>query len=106
MTTQPPSHEEVQRVLDICSVRALSCMDPLTGKWINVNAMLESLLADKVRKDERIAALEAALNAIKDCAGEDGESVFDAFTIRSVCRAALNPAGQCSGTATGREGSP
>jgi len=73
----------------------------------NINCRVEEILAQCERigeQSERIAALEAALNAIKDCAGEDGESVFDAFTIRSVCRAALNPAGQCSGTAMGREG--
>jgi len=95
-STQPPSHEEVQKLLDISPIRmSASGVDKLQTAY-------KSLLADNVRKDERITALEKALIAIKDCAGEDGESVFDAFTIRSVCRAALNPAGQCSGTATGR----
>jgi len=109
MTTQPPSHEEVQRVLAICSVRRLSCIDPNTGVWIDVNAMLESLLADNVRQSaeierlrdyqvtlvERIAALEKEVAAYRETMECNDPLNSKLIALR------FNP--QCSGTATGRQ---
>jgi hypothetical protein len=68
-------------------------------QWMYQAQMCDQLRARIGEKDERIAALERwKQNVYTVFPGIDGQLRF------VLGDAALNPAGQCSGTATGREG--
>jgi len=126
MTTQPPSHEEVQRFKNRVTPDGDHLAEDPNGDWVDYadhRKVLESLLADNVRKDERIAALEKdaartipllkALRSVRSLLdGMENWSNHDVYA-NARCAfstaddaiegdAALNP--QCSGTAAGREG--